>query len=273
MANAASLYTQNPDARSAIAWCSPPQKFTARSTSPWAIARAAPTDPPAINAASSCIPGKIGLSAVPKPCPTENGKPVATPGAPHRCNPTCAPCPTSRRRPDPARQPRNRPPRPATRPTATSTPSATDPSDDDHPEVVAEHPRIPHHQRQAHRPRLTMRTPMTSVQAGPAPLDPGRGRLEFECGQPVDHSAGAATAASSARISDSGNLRCPPGVRIHRPSRWMPTAWTVLGRTPEKHRSCPWTQLFGLVDGHAATSASGRRGSSPGSHLQAGRRR
>jgi len=48
MASAASLYTQNPDAESAIAWCSPPQKFTARSTSPRATARAAATDPPAI---------------------------------------------------------------------------------------------------------------------------------------------------------------------------------------------------------------------------------
>jgi len=38
------------------------------------MARAAATDPPAINAALSCMPGKIGSSGVPSPCPTENGK-------------------------------------------------------------------------------------------------------------------------------------------------------------------------------------------------------
>lgn len=32
--------------------------------------------PPAINAGASCIPGKIGSSSVPMPCPTANGKPV-----------------------------------------------------------------------------------------------------------------------------------------------------------------------------------------------------
>src|SRR5664279_5317923 len=67
MASAASLYTQNPDAWSAIAWCSPPQKLTARSTSPFAIARAAATEAPAINAELSCMPSKIGLSDVPSP--------------------------------------------------------------------------------------------------------------------------------------------------------------------------------------------------------------
>src|SRR5664279_5317924 len=77
MADHASGFCVYNDAALAIAWCSPPQKFTARSTSPRAIARAAATDPPAINAAASCIPGKIGSSAVPSPCPTENGKPVA----------------------------------------------------------------------------------------------------------------------------------------------------------------------------------------------------
>src|SRR5664279_5077581 len=77
MASAASLYTQKPEAWLAIAWCSPPKKLTARSTSPCAIARAAATEPPAISAAASCIPGKIGSSWVPSPCPTENGNPVA----------------------------------------------------------------------------------------------------------------------------------------------------------------------------------------------------
>ena len=75
MASAASLYTQNPDAESAIAWCRPPQKLTARSTSPVAIDSAAPTEPPAINAALVCMPAKIGSSTVPNPYPTENAKP------------------------------------------------------------------------------------------------------------------------------------------------------------------------------------------------------
>ena len=60
-----------------MAWCNPPQKFTARSTSPLAIARAAVTDPPAISAAASCIPGKIGSSGVPSPWPTEKRNPLA----------------------------------------------------------------------------------------------------------------------------------------------------------------------------------------------------
>lgn len=47
--------------------------FTARSARPSAISRAAATEPPAISADASCMPKKIGLSAVPSPWPTPNG--------------------------------------------------------------------------------------------------------------------------------------------------------------------------------------------------------
>ena len=47
--------------------------LTARSARPSAISRAAASEPPQISALASCIPKKIGLSSVPRPCPTPNG--------------------------------------------------------------------------------------------------------------------------------------------------------------------------------------------------------
>ena len=67
MAAAASLYRQNPDAWSAIAWCMPPARLTAWSASPRQTASAWVTLAPTIRAAASCMPAKTGLSSVPSP--------------------------------------------------------------------------------------------------------------------------------------------------------------------------------------------------------------
>ena len=70
MAMAPSLKTQNPEAASRIAWCRPPEMLTACWARPLCTCSAASTLPPVISAAASYIPSKIGLSAVPRPCPT-----------------------------------------------------------------------------------------------------------------------------------------------------------------------------------------------------------
>ena len=70
MAIEASLNTQNPDALFRIAWCSPPEMLTACWDLPLCTCWAASTLPPAISAAASYMPSKIGLSGVPRPWPT-----------------------------------------------------------------------------------------------------------------------------------------------------------------------------------------------------------
>jgi hypothetical protein len=68
---APSLKTQKPEAESRMAWCSPPEMFTACWARPACTCWAASTLPPLMRAAASYIPSKIGLSAVPSPWPTD----------------------------------------------------------------------------------------------------------------------------------------------------------------------------------------------------------
>ena len=70
MATDASLNTQNPEAASRMAWCSPPAMLTACWAAPLCTCSAASTDPPVMRAAASYMPSKIGLSEVPSPWPT-----------------------------------------------------------------------------------------------------------------------------------------------------------------------------------------------------------
>ena len=58
---------QKPDARAAIAWCSPPPGWKACSTSPRRIPSIARSEPPPTAAAASCIPSNGGLSPGPIP--------------------------------------------------------------------------------------------------------------------------------------------------------------------------------------------------------------
>jgi hypothetical protein len=76
MATAGSSYTQNPEARSGMAWWRPPAGLKAWSARPERTASAATSDPPATRAEASCISGKIGLS----PGPNPNGH--QSPGSP-----------------------------------------------------------------------------------------------------------------------------------------------------------------------------------------------
>ncbi len=58
---------QNPQARSGIAWCSPPPGWWACSTSPRRIASIARSEPAATVAPASCMPVNAGLSDRPMP--------------------------------------------------------------------------------------------------------------------------------------------------------------------------------------------------------------
>ncbi len=51
-----------------MAWCRPPEKFTACGVSPRQTASAAATDCPAISAEAECRAGNDQLSSVPRPC-------------------------------------------------------------------------------------------------------------------------------------------------------------------------------------------------------------
>src|SRR3954467_3938119 len=70
MAIAASLKMQNPEAASRMAWCSPPEMLTPCWARPSCTSWAARTLPPTMSAAASYMPSKMGLSGVPRPCPT-----------------------------------------------------------------------------------------------------------------------------------------------------------------------------------------------------------
>ena len=67
IATAQSLYTQKPDACRRMAWCRPPEMFTARRLAPDAICCAPASDPPTTSADASCIRSNTGLSGVPRP--------------------------------------------------------------------------------------------------------------------------------------------------------------------------------------------------------------
>ncbi len=67
MAMAGSSYTQKPEARSGMAWCSPPAGLKACSAPPSSTAAAAPREAPTTRAEASCMFAKIGLSPGPNP--------------------------------------------------------------------------------------------------------------------------------------------------------------------------------------------------------------
>ena len=67
IASAGSSYTQNPEPRAGMAWCSPPPGWKAWLTSPRRIASIARNDPPATAADASCMPANAGVSPGPMP--------------------------------------------------------------------------------------------------------------------------------------------------------------------------------------------------------------